>query len=389
MKNTKIGLIGCGVIANTYAENINKFYKKLSLAACADLYTEKAKQFSEIYDIKKVCTVDEMLEDPEIDIVLNLTIPNVHYELNTKIILSGKNVYCEKPLALSVKQATELKQLAEKHQVMIGCAPDTFLGSAIQTCRKLLDDGWIGKPVGATANMMNHGTETWHPNPHFYYMPGGGPLLDMGPYYITALVSLLGPVQESSCFRAAGMSERTIYSMPHQGEKIKVEVPTHYAGLLRFVNGTVANMNMSFDTWLSGLPKLEIYGTEGTMIVPDPNKFSGEVKVIRSESLIDEIDGLPNSQATGRLSRPEMWEKCKVFPHTFRQPDKNMRGIGLLDMAYAIENKRENRAGAELACHVTEVMEAMHVGDGVIKMHTSCERPCSLPIGFDYREMAE
>lgn len=387
MKRTKIGLIGCGVIANTYAGNIQKFYQKLNLVACADMLPEKAKQFAETYHIEKVCTVEELLEDSEIEMILNLTIPKAHYELNKKAILNGKHIYCEKPLALSAEEAEELQQLAVEHHVMLGCAPDTFLGSALQTCRKLIDDGWIGKPVGATANMMNHGTETWHPNPDFYYKPGGGPLLDMGPYYITALVSLLGPVKESICFRTAGMEERTIYSMPRRGERIKVEVPTHYAGVLRFENGTIANMNMSFDTWLSGLPKLEIYGTEGTMIVPDPNKFGGEVKVIRSESLIDEIDGLPNSQAVGRLSRPEMWEKCMVMPHTFRQPDMNMRGIGLLDMAYAIENQRKNRASAEMACHVTEVMEAMHVGEGIVQMHTSCERPGPLPVGFDYRVM--
>lgn len=389
MRRIKIGLIGCGVIANTYVANINKYYQKLYLVACADMFLEKAKQFAEKYHIKRVCTVDELLEDSEIDIVLNLTIPSAHFELNRKIISSGKNVYCEKPLALSASQAKELKELAEQNKVMLGCAPDTFLGSAIQTCRKLLDEGWIGKPIGATANMMNHGPETWHPNPDFYYKQGGGPLMDMGPYYITALVSLLGAVQECSCFRNKVMSERPIYSTPRQGEIMNVEVPTHYSGLLRFANGTLANMNMSFDTWLSGLPKLEIYGTEGTMIVPDPNKFGGEVKVIRSESLIDEIDGLSTEQAVGRLSRPEMWEKCKVMPHTYRQPDMNMRGIGLLDMAYAIENHRKNRAGAELSCHVTEVMEAMYVGEGIIKIETGCERPKPLPIGFDYRKMDE
>lgn len=384
MKRTKIGLIGCGVIANTYARNFGKFYQKLDLAACADMLPQKSEQFAKDYHIARVCTVEELFEDSEIEIVLNLTIPRAHYELNKKAILNGKHVYCEKPLALSVREAVELQRLAEERHVMVGCAPDTFLGSALQTCRKLIDDGWIGKPVGATANMMNHGAETWHPNPDFYYLSGGGPLLDMGPYYITALVSLLGPVKESVCLRTMGMEERPIYSMPRRGERMKVEVPTHYAGALRFENGTVANMNMSFDTWLSGLPKLEIYGTEGTMIVPDPNKFGGEVRVIRSESLIDEIDGLPNSEAVGRLSRPQMWEKCMVMPHMFRQPDMNMRGIGLLDMACAIENQCENRAGVKMACHVTEVMEAMHVGEGLMKMQTSCERPRPLPAGFAY-----
>lgn len=387
MKKTKVGLIGCGVIANTYASNINKFYDKLEITACADIFLEKARQFADSYHIKKAYTVEELLCDSETEIILNLTIPTVHYEINKKAILNGKHVYCEKPLALSKEEAEELKELAQKYKVMIGCAPDTFLGAALQTCRKLIDDGWIGKPVGAVANMMSHGTETWHPNPTFFYQSGGGPLLDMGPYYITALVSLLGPVKETICFRTKGLDERTIYSMPRRGETIKVETPTHYAGALRFENGAVASMNMSFDTWLSGLPKLEIYGTEGTLFVPDPNKFGGEIKLIRSEAMIDAIDGLPNQEASGRLSAPDMWERCKTMPHIFRQPDMNMRGIGLLDMAYAIDYHRENRAGADMACHVTEIMEAMNTGDGIIKMSSGCTRPAPLPIGFDYREM--
>lgn len=387
MKKLNVGLIGCGVISNIYLTNINKYYKKLQVTACADISEEKAKQTASRYGIKKVCTVEELLKDESVDIVLNLTIPKVHYELNKRAILSGKHIYCEKPLALTSSEAKELVDLASQRKVMLGCAPDSFLGSALQTCRKLIDDGWIGRPVSATANMMNHGTETWHASPDFFYQHGGGPMMDMGPYYITALVSLLGPVAQTSCFMTKGFEKRRIYSKPRRGEYIDVEVPTHYAGILKFQNGAVANINMSFDTWLSNLPKLEIYGTEGTLVVPDPNQFSGKIKLIRGEDLIDEIDGLENSEATGRLSRPEMWEKFREIPHVYRQPDKNMRGIGLVDMAYAIEHNRENRAGAKLACHVTEVLEGLQTEGMSVIMQTGCERPDPVPVGLDVGEM--
>ncbi len=383
MKQTTIGVIGCGVIAQVYAANIHRFYQKLQLAACTDMAMEKAQAFAEKFDIPKVCTTEELLQDPGIDIILNLTIPAVHYEINKAAILCGKHVFCEKPLSLRMADAKELVLLAEQNHVMLGCAPDTFLGAALQTCRRLIDEGWIGTPIAATANMMNHGTETWHPAPDFYYKAGGGPMWDMGPYYVTALVSLFGPVAQTCCFSRKGTPEREIYSLPRRGEQIPVEIETHYSGVLRFQNGVIANMNMSFDAWLSNLPKLEIYGTDGTLIIPDPNHFSGEVKLLRKEGLIDEIDGLSNKEATGRLSRPEMWEKFKVMPSLYRQPDKNMRGIGLLDMAFAIENRRKNRASAALACHVTEVLESMNGNGGITELTTSCERPAPLPIGQD------
>lgn len=386
MKKVKVGLIGCGVISNIYLLNITKFFRKLEVLACADICAEKAQQTAEKYGIPKVCTVEEMFDDDEIEIILNLTIPQVHYEINKKAILKSKHIYCEKPLAVTYEEAQELVGLAKEKQVMLGCAPDSFLGSALQTCRKLIDDGWIGTPIGATANMMNHGVETWHSSPDSYYKQGGGPMMDMGPYYLTALVSLLGPVEESVCFSKKGFDQRRIYSKPRRGELLGVEVPTYYTGILKFKNKVIANINMSFDTWLSNLPKMELYGTEGTISIPDPNQFSGSIKIIRSEDLIDEIDGIGNSEATGKLSRPEMWDKFREIPHVYRQPDKNMRGIGLLDMACAIENKRENRASAELACHVTEILCGMDAEGEVRHMRTACKRPAPIPIGLDVGE---
>lgn len=386
MERLKIGLIGCGTISNVYLKNMKKYYPKLKVTACADISQERAEYTAAQYEIEKACTVEELLCDEDVDLVLNLTIPKAHYELNKKALLSGKHVYCEKPMALTSAEAEELLEIARSNKRMLGCAPDSFLGSALQTCRKLIDEGWIGRPVGGTANMMSHGVETWHASPDFYYQNGGGPMMDMGPYYITALVSLLGPVAETGCFMTKGFEKRKIYSKPRRGEYIDVEVPTHYAGILKFQNQAVVNINMSFDAWLSNLPKLEIYGTQGTLIVPDPNQFSGKIQLVRCEELIDEVDGLENSEAAGRLSRPEMWDKYREIPPVYRQPDKNMRGIGLLDMAYAIENQRENRANGELALHVTEVLEALQT-EGTVTIKSSCRRPEPVPVGLDVGEL--
>lgn len=387
MKRFKIGMIGCGVISKVYLGNIEKYFPKLQVIACADISAEKARQTAAEHGIEKACTVEELLLDENVDIVLNLTVPKAHYELNKRALMSGKNVYCEKPLALTYAEAGELTEIARRQGVMLGCAPDSFLGASLQTCRKLIDEGWIGRPVGATANMMSHGVETWHASPDFYYKQGGGPMMDMGPYYVTALVSLLGPVSEAGCFVTKGLEKRKIYSKPRRGEYIDVEVPTHYAGILKFENQVAANINMSFDAWLSNLPKLEIYGTEGTLIVPDPNQFGGKIQIVRCEELIDEVDGLDNEEATGKLSRPEMWEKYREVPSFYRQPAKNMRGIGLLDMAYALEYGRENRASAELAGHVTEVLEALQKDGGMTVIESRCQRPMPVPVGLDVGEM--
>ena len=383
MEITNIGVIGCGVIANVYLSNIEKFYKGLKVVACADVLANRATELAQKYDIEKVYTVEEMLEAKEVNIILNLTIPAAHYELNKKAILSGKSVYCEKPLALTAKETIELKELAEQKNVLLGCAPDSFMGAALQTCRRLIDEGRIGMPIGATANMVNHGTETWHPNPDFFYKEGGGPMMDMGPYYITALVSMLGPIIGTGCFMTKGFEERKIYSQPRCGEIISVEVPTHYTGLLRFKNNVVANITMSFDGWLTNLPKLEIYGTKGTLSIPDPNHFGGEIKLVGAEELIEEVEGFTNEEAVGKLSRPEMWGKYKVMPHLYRQPDSNMRGLGLADMASALKVKRKNRASAEMACHVTEVLEALNCDGKFQYMRTTCARPEPIPMGLD------
>ncbi|CCZ62998.1 Gfo/Idh/MocA family oxidoreductase [Hungatella hathewayi] len=371
----KAGLVGCGMIAHTYLNNIIHFFREVHVVACSDAAPDRAKTFSEEFAIERVVTLQEMLEDEEIELILNLTVPAAHYEISRQALLAGKHVYSEKPMALTMAEASELRRISEEKGLCYGCAPDTFLGAALQTCKKLIDDGWIGRPVAATANMVSHGNETWHPSPDFFYQKGGGPMMDMGPYYVTALVSLLGPVDSTACFASAAWQKRRIYSQPDAGREMTVEVPTHYSGLLRFAQGTLVTMNMSFDIWLSSLPKLEIYGTEGTLILPDPNRFSGEVKVLRAESMIDEIDGLSNQEAMGRLSKPEMWGKCKSMPLLYRQPAPDMRGIGLSQMVRAIKHKEVCPLNARLSEHVTEVLLSFDGmgGDEIYHMTTSCD----------------
>ena len=229
--------------------------------------------------VPQACSVDELLSDPRIQIVVNLTPPAVHAGVAMAVLLAGKSVYNEKPLALTCEDAHKMIEMATSGGLRIGCAPDTILGAGLQTCRKLIDDGAIGLPIAATAFMLCHGHESWHPDPEFYYQVGGGPMFDMGPYYLTALVSLLGPVSRVSGSDRASFSERVIGSSPKKGQKIKVEVPTHVTGLLDFANGAMGTIITSFDVWSHTLPHLEIYGSEGTLSLPDPNTFGGPVRL--------------------------------------------------------------------------------------------------------------
>jgi predicted dehydrogenase len=244
-------------------------------------------------------------------------------------------VYNEKPLCIEREEATELLAAADAHHVRVGCSPDTFLGAGLETCRKVINDGWIGKPVAATAFMMSHGTEHWHPNPAFYYQYGGGPLFDMGPYYLTALVSLLGGITHVSGSAQKLITTRTVTSEPLAGTVIDVEVPTHIAGVLDFANGAVGTLITSFDVWSHSLPRIEIYGTEGTLNVPDPNFFDGPVRC--------------------RRFRTEAWSEMPlVNPYT-----ANSRGLGLVNMAESIVAGKPHRASGTLAQHVLEVMHGI------------------------------
>ena len=275
----KVGIIGCGNISRQYCEGMGIF-PILEIAACADIEIDRAKERAEEYNIPKACSPDELLADPEIQIVVNLTIPAAHAEVNTAALNAGKHAYCEKPFSIYREDGQKVLALAKEKGLMVGCAPETFMGGGIQTCRKLIDDGWIGQPIAASAFMMGHGPEAWHPNPDFFYQTGGGPMFDMGPYYLTALVNLLGPVKSISAMAQSSFAERVISNPNNRfGEKIPVDVPTHVSGNLGFASGAIGTLIVSFDVWGSQLPRIEIYGSEGTILVPDPNTFGGPVYI--------------------------------------------------------------------------------------------------------------
>lgn len=361
MDKVKVGIIGCGKISGIYMENCNKF-EVLELAACADMDPARAREQADTYGIPQVYTVDELLEDPDIEIVINLTIPAAHGEICKRALEAGKHVYVEKPLAVTREEGQNVLKLAAEKGLLVGSAPETFLGAGIQTALKLIEDGAIGRPVAATSFMMSRGHEHWHPDPEFYYAAGGGPLFDMGPYYLTALVQLLGPIRTVAGMTGKALEERTISSEKKAGQKIPVGIPTHVAGTLQFENGAIATLITSFDIFGgSELPPIEIYGTEGTILVPDPNTFGGVVKYRR----------------TGESE----WTEEPLLPGY----DQNTRGIGPADMAYAIRSGRRHRASGELAYHVLEAMWAFHDSSDsgrFYEMQSTCSRPAPLPLGL-------
>ncbi len=363
IRKVKIGVVGCGNISDYYLKNLLKF-KMLEVTSLADLRRERAEEKAKAYGIPHVCDVDELMASPEVDLVVNLTIPKAHAEICLKAMDAGKHVFVEKPFGITREEGRAMAAKAKAMNVRIGGAPETFMGGAMQTCRKLIDDGWIGTPVAATAFMAHHGNEYGHPDPEFTYKPGAGPLLGMGPYYVTALISLLGPVAEVQASAKASFPERIIRSLPKYGQKIQVEVPTHVAGILQFVNGATATLITSYEVWGSEVPKIEIYGSDGTLSVPDPNGFGGPVK----------------------LYRPEFAAWAEI-PKPFRYVDF-IRGLGVAEMACALLRNRQHRANGELAYHALDVMQSLYdAADSktVHKVETRCARPEPMPNGlYDY-----
>jgi predicted dehydrogenase len=359
VKQTKIGVIGCGNISGIYFK-AGQTFRNLEIAACADLDLDRARAKAEEFKIPKACTVKELLADPEIEIVVNLTIPRAHAEVALAALHAGKHVYGEKPLAVNRRDGQKILAVAKAGKLRVGSAPDTFLGGGIQTCRKLIDDGWIGKPVAASAFMVCAGHESWHPQPEFYYDIGGGPMLDMGPYYLTALINLLGPITRVSGSARTTHAKRLITSQPQHGKIMNVKALTHYATVLDFAQGAICSMIMSFDCKGAQLPRIEIYGTEGTLSVPDPNTFGGPVRI--------------GGKGKDWLEVP--------LTHGYME---NSRSIGVADMANAIHSGRQHRASGELAFHVLDVMEAAAEASAkskAISIGSTCKRPAALPLGL-------
>jgi predicted dehydrogenase len=354
MDRTRIGVVGCGNISDIYLKNLSTLFANVEVAAVADVIEERAKAKAAQYGVPKACTVEQMLEDPSIEAVLNLTTPDAHAEICLESLGAGKHVHTEKPLAVGLRDGVKILELARKKGLRVGAAPDTFLGAGIQTCVRLIDEGAIGAPVAATAFMTCHGHESWHPDPAFYYAQGGGPVFDMGPYYFTALIALLGPAERVSGSVRRTFPRRMVGSGPKAGQVIEVQVPTHAAGTVDFACGAVATFVMSFDVWHAQLPRIEIYGTEASLSVPDPNSFGGPVLI--------------------RASDEKEWREVPItLPY-----GENSRGLGLSEMADAIIQGRPHRASGALGLHALEIMHAVHEASGTGR-YAALRYPCPRP----------
>ena len=368
IKPVKVGVVGCGNISSAYFDHAPAF-PILEVVACADLDQDKAKAQAAKFSIPQVLSVDELLAHPEIEIVLNLTIPQAHVPIARQAIAHGKHTYAEKPFGLDREDAKPLLEEAVAKGLRVGCAPDTFMGTGVQTARKVIDAGAIGAPVAFTAFMMGRGHETWHPSPEFYYEPGGGPMFDMGPYYLTALLNLLGPIKRLTGLASIAIPERTITSQPKYGKQITVTTPDHIVGTMEFVSGAVGTIIMSFAVHHSpydGKFPITIMGTDGSLKVPDPNGFDGPVEIARPG---------------------EDWE---AVPNTFTEGYGRM--VGVADMAYAIRSGRPHRASAEQAYTVLDAIQGFLDSSrtGQTYMLTApYERPAPMPTGLPFGTLDE
>jgi predicted dehydrogenase len=351
MKVTKCGVIGCGAISRAYFRG-SKIFKNIEIIGCADISPEASKAAEDEWNIPAM-TVEELLADDNIEIVINLTVPNAHAQVSKDILNAGKHVHLEKPLAASTNEALPVLELADKKDLRVSCAPDTFLGAGHQTVRKIIDSGWIGKPVAGTAIMLSHGPYRMK-NPFFFFQKGAGPMFDIGPYYITALVNLLGPVESVTAKTAQFTDSRTAVGELHYGETIPIDVNMHYTGILEFKSGAIITVVLSWEVVGNDRKPIEIYGTGGSIKAPNPNTFGGEIEVLRS--------GYNEWHNPG-------------YTHLYHE---NSRVIGCADLAKAIEEDRPHRTSGELAYHVLEIMESFELSSekhARVNLKSTCERP--------------
>lgn len=367
-KTLGVGVIGCGNISAAYLR-LAPMFKDIEMRACADIDAKAARQRASEYPIRAE-PVESLLAAGDIDIVVNLTVPAAHYDISKRALEAGKHVYSEKPFVLSVKEGKDIARLAARRKLRVGSAPDTFLGGAHQRARHLVDSGAIGRITSGTAYVMSHGMEHWHPNPDFFFKPGAGPVLDVGPYYVTNLIQLVGPVKRVAALASTPSPARTITSKPRYGQKIKVETPTTVLGLLEFESGAIVTLCASWDVWSHGHSNMELYGDSGTLYVPDPNFFGGELKMTKGAKPV---------------------RKLPAFAHPFSVPNykssagpmANYRAAGLADMAQAIIKDRPHRCSLELALHAVDVMASLLKSGETgkfVNVTTSCERPAPLGI---------
>jgi predicted dehydrogenase len=364
----KVGILGCGHVSDQYFEGIAR-HELLEVVACADLDVARADEKAAQHRVPRASAPEQLIADPEVELVVNLTPPLAHADASLASIAAGKHVWSEKPLAATLERAREVVAAAERAGVRIGCAPDTFLGGSIQTAGKLVDDGWIGAPVSGVAFVTEHGYEHFHPEVHSFYRAGGGPALDLGPYYVTALVAMLGPVARVASLARATFPERVVQVGPRRGERIAVEVSTHVTGALEFESGALVSVLMSWDVWATNLPYLEVYGTAGSLSVANPDEFGGLPRLRRAGP--EELQQPPPPPGT------VPWSDVPLV-----QPGDVRRGVGIADMAEAIRDGRPHRASGELAYHVLEVLTALErsAQEGRhVSVESRCTRPEPLP----------
>jgi predicted dehydrogenase len=362
MTQLGVGIIGCGNISTSYLR-LAPLFKSLKPVAVADINMDAARARASEFGVRAE-TVDDLLKAPDVDVIVNLTIPDVHFAVTKRILEAGKHAYSEKPLVLTLAEGEELRELAAAKGLSIGSAPDTFLGGAHQQARAAIDAGKVGKIIGGTCHVMGHGMEAWHPNPDFFFQPGAGPILDIGPYYVTNLIQLLGPVKSVAALATATFSERTIGNGARLGETVPVDTPTNIHALLDFANGATVTLGASWDVWAHRHANMELYGETGSIFVPDPNFFGGDVEIGSQEK---EIAALP------------------AWDHPFgvnNEDDRaNYRCAGLADMAAAIDAGRAHRCNIDLAVHAVDVMTSiLRAGEErrFIDLSTTCQRPAAL-----------
>lgn len=358
MDRLNVGIVGCGNICGIYLQNLTGIFSDtLHVRGVFDMNRELAESWQQEFHLERCYdSYEQMLTDPHIHIILDLCPPKAHYSVNKQAIEAGKHVYSEKPLSITYEQGAQLAALAQEKGVYLGCSPDVPLGAMIQTARQAVEQGRIGRVIGASANLIKQGVETWHPNPAFLYKEGAGPILDMGPYYLTALLHIVGPFRAVSAMEGISFPTRTITSQPRYGEIIEVTVPTYVNALLQFDCGALGTFTATFDVWKASLPFIEIYGSEATLRVGDPNRFGGKVEILHRDGSVEEI------------------------PAAFGYDD-NSRGLGIHDMARAIRTGGISRADARYAVHILETMDAISRSAATgqrISLEIVCGRPAAM-----------
>ncbi|MCM2474874.1 Gfo/Idh/MocA family oxidoreductase [Rhizobium sp. CG5] len=363
-----VGIIGCGNISTTYF-SLAPLFKGLKVLACTDLNMNAAELRAEEYGVIAQ-PMEELLANPDLDIIVNLTIPDAHFAVSKRILEAGKHVYSEKPLVLSLEQGEELRRIAREKGLFVGCAPDTFLGGSHQLARQFIDQGGIGRITSGTCHVMSPGMEMWHPNPDFFFLPGGGPILDLGPYYIANLINLIGPVKRVAALTSMASETRTITSQPRSGETIPVKTPTNIHALLEFQNGATITLSASWDVWSHRHANMELYGTEGSLYVPDPNFFGG---IVEASGRNKEIAPLAEWDHPFGINNQE---------HA-NGPRANYRTAGLADMALAILGGRDARCSLERALHGVDVMVSILKSGETgqfVTLSTTCTQPAALGV---------